>query len=552
MRLKIRLGWLLAIVLIWAPGCVFVPCDCDDERDAWIRDDRGFDPGVGYDLPARDTGAWPDAITDTGPWTDTMQPDVARDLPPGDIGDLGPCGPVPSAEPFLLEVYGLPNTDGFYSVGTVFGDAVVTRFGDVEGREVPAREVVLKMLDDDVELGVVWDLGPYVRAPVSVGQKVQVYARQDWPWWLDVVVVLWAADGTPLFFAQDAGYIEGWFDCGGIQPCPTYHQVPDECPAVDGGCGTIRYPPIFMWLYGGLASSEPPIPLRQGQTARNINGVRYLVNRASVYEDMQCADVPNEWVTAAAMAAHQSDAMGCACEATSDCASHEVCETRLGRCVPDLCSAANHKGTVFQAGAACDPFRGQSGIDPTPLKPCTQDADCDPGMTSICNLEMRMCGQDGSCNEHIGGVCQVDTCQIDDCDSRFCSSLQFMCVNCLADCDCAQDGPGAFCDMGNCRVCNSEKIALTQENGGNWDFYELCVTGASPEFIEQALHAIDNTVSCGISGVFAQCGEGQIACLGKGMYKTSEHGMLDDASWARICALSMRDDVLHVVGGHYL
>ena len=108
----------------------------------------------------------------------------------------------------------------------------------------------------------------------------------------------------------------------------------------------------------------------------------------------------------------------------------------------------------------------------------------------LCNLEMRLCDEGGSCDEHFGGACQSDVCQVVDCDARYCSPLQARCADCLADCDCAVEGAGMFCNDGDCRACEPGKIGLTQENGGAWEFYELCATGASAASLQAALRTI--------------------------------------------------------------
>ena len=399
-----------------------------------------------------------------------------------------------------------------------------------------------------------WRRGPSIRVPFSVGQTVRVYVRQHGPWWRDLAVVLWDQDGMPLFFAHDGAHLAGWFDCDDLTPCPTFQFQEDDCPAVAATCGTAFHVPVFQWLDGGLSSSEAPLPLKQGGTAVNINGVRYHVHHAYRQDQMDCVDYPNQWFAGAAVRTHLSDAMGCACEVSTDCARHEVCETQLGRCVPNLCTpeALALAGKVCPGGALCDPYTGQCGIDPEPVRSCARDLDCGAGTMSLCNIEMRVCDEEGVCDRRSGGICVPDSCQDVDCDTRFCSSLASLCMNCLADCDCDEEGAGMFCDAGACHACDPAKISLTQENGGNWEFYELCATGPSAAAVQAALRTLDATISCGVAGVFARCEEGQIACHGGGFQRISDHGMLDDASWGRLCDLSMRGDVHRIVGGHYL
>lgn len=560
---------LLTGFVLMMSGCAFETDDCSCARDLWAPDVHGGDPGQGYDLPGRDTGIRPDGAVDVRPWHD-LGPDgpgdtgpgpdagdVPSDVPgdaPGELPDPGACAVPAPTTPFYLEVSGLPGGVEYYPEGIVSGDAVVVAVGEVQGLHIPARQVRLRMLADDSEVGIVWNLGPEIRVPVTLGQSVKVYASQRAPWWRDLVVVLWDADGIPVFFAHDGAYLEPWFDCDGRVPCPTFHVQEDTCPAVATTCGTAFRVPVFTWLGGGLLSSEAPMPLKQGQTAVNYNGTRYWVHKAYQQDQMECVDYPDRWFAGAAVLAHRSDAMGCGCRVSSDCARHEVCEPVLGRCVPDRCTplALALAGTTCSADALCDPFTGQCNLDSSELEACRTALDCsDPG-TSLCHQELRACDSPEVCDRPIGGVCVHDACQVVDCDARYCSSLLERCANCLADCDCAGEGPGMFCDVKDCRACQPDKIALTQENGGAWEFYELCANGDSASVVQASLRAIDATISCGVSGVFARCDKGQIACQGTGMDRVSERGMLDDASWGRLCALSLRDDVTRVVGGHYL
>jgi hypothetical protein len=544
---------------------VFEPCDCPSTRDAWQRYDPGADPG-GYDLPGRDPGGWQDVPQDTGPWLDIGM-DGAVDVGPWDEGirpdpgpdaskdvpDAGECA-VPDPEgPFYLEVSGLPGDGDYWPDATVSGEAVVVALGDAVGTYVPAKALHLRMTADDAQLQILWNLGPDIRIPVSVGQTVRVYVRQVSPWWRDLAVVLWDANGVPLFFAHDGARLDGWFDCDGFVPCPTFHVEDDDCPAVESTCGTAFHVPIFMWLDGGLSSSEAPIALKQGGSAVNFNGVRYFVHHAYRQDQMGCVDYPGDWFAGAAVRAHFTDAMGCGCKVSTDCGRHEVCETRLGRCVPDRCTpeALGLAGKTCPAGGLCDPFTGTCLSDVPALVSCNRDLDCGGGF-GLCNLELRRCGEDGGCDERIGGVCVADVCEVVDCDARYCSPLQGRCADCLADCDCAGDSAGMFCNVGQCHACDPGRIGLTQENGGAWEFYELCATGPSSASVQVALRAIDPSITCGVSGVFAKCEGGQIACHGSGFDRVSPHGMLDDATWARLCDLSLRDDVTRIVGGHYL
>lgn len=542
------------LVLGGPAGCVFEPCDCPVTRDAWQRPDPGLDPG-GYELPGRDPGGGTDVAIDAGRPDDGIDTDPGHDLPQGDAPDAGECAvPEPSA-PFYLEVAGLSGNGEYWPDAEVSGEAVVEAMGEATGTYVPAHALHLRMSSDGSLLQILWNLGPDIRIPVSIGQSVQVYVNQRSPWWRDLAVALWDANGMPLFFAVDGAYLDGWFDCDGVVPCPTVHAAEDDCPAVEVFCGSRWEVPVYLWLDGGLSSSEAPIPLKRGGTATNFNGTRYYVHESHRYDRMDCVDLPTRWVSAAATAPHRSDAFGCGCAVTTDCARHEVCDTFAGRCVPDRCQplAQALAGAQCPAGGLCDPYTGRCGIDPKPLQECATDLECGGPGTGWCHREMRRCEEDGLCDGRVGGVCVPDPCAVVDCMQGYdCDPLLSLCVACRADCDCAGAGAGAFCDGTECTACAPGKIAFDQANGGRWEFYELCAVGTSPGTVQNALRQVDPTIACGVSGVFARCDEGQIACHGGGLARVSDHGALDDATWGLLCELSLRDDVVRIVGGHYL
>ena len=99
--------------------------------------------------------------------------------------------------------------------------------------------------------------------------------------------------------------------------------------------------------------------------------------------------------------------------------------------------------------------------------------------------------------------------------------------------------------------CDLEVIALTQGNPEQFEFYELCVdlTGAS----EAELQAIDATLYCGVSGIFAECKSGgELGCHGDLLYAAPGSKAISDAGWATLCALSAAEGVRVIAGGYWL
>jgi hypothetical protein len=538
----------LPLVITLGTGCLFDPHPDAGDGDAFEILDLGRDSGPRDMLPV-DTEPGDVGPMDL-PGADTPPSDV-----PGDSGGSDACEATALESPFLLEVTAFsfdpewPNTPEVVS-----GDAIVLSVGAVDVYGMPARQVMLRMTSDDQEFGIIWNLGLDVRIPVVPGQLVRVYARQAMPWWRDLVVILWDSQGIPLFVAHDAAGGTNWYDCDGLVPCPTIEMLDDDCPAFESTCGTAFHPPVLVLLDGGISSSEIPLGRRQGTNEMGVGGtVRYVVHHAYQQDDMQCVDYPDRWIAAAAVAPGRSDAMGCRCIGHGDCARHEVCETVLRRCVPDLCTpeALALAGRTCGEGRLCDSYTGKCDIDPVSLDSCRTDQDCNSGSLGLCHTAMRECDDTGQCHRPAGGRCIFDMCQVADCASAYCSSLLGRCTNCLSDCDCEGEGTGAFCDFPECRACAADKIAFTQENGPRWDFHELCARGTAEE-AEDALRQIDPGINCGMSGIFARCDDGYVACHGTELHRVSPFGMLDDESWGRLCSLSLLDEVVRIAGGHYL
>ena len=99
--------------------------------------------------------------------------------------------------------------------------------------------------------------------------------------------------------------------------------------------------------------------------------------------------------------------------------------------------------------------------------------------------------------------------------------------------------------------CDLEVIAFTQDNPEQFEFYELCVdlSGVS----EAELQAIDATLYCGVSGMFAGCKSGgELGCHGDLLYAAPGSKAISDVGWATLCGLSTLEGVRVIAGGYWL
>jgi hypothetical protein len=265
-------------------GCMF---DDATRSDPGGLSDIGADDGGGEDTP-------PDAVLDTG-----------TDPAPWDAPDsVEPCAAVPGPESVNFEVFGFP-TEGSdmppWGQGVLEGDGTLYA---IEQTRSGWRYVF--QLTGGKAVTVETNLPQDQSIPFAVGDAVHLYARQDLPWWRDVVLVLWAPSGAVRFLFQDAartGETAPWFDCGGgAWACPTIRMLADECPAVDGECGKRQYPPVELLAFGGVASSEIPVAHRQGFDGPSPTNsmIRYHVYEAYRIQPgtYQCADYPDSWIRA--------------------------------------------------------------------------------------------------------------------------------------------------------------------------------------------------------------------------------------------------------------
>lgn len=310
--------WMCALLLAVPPtGCLLDPGQGSDlsVRDARpevpVPDsgDRDVpfpeDPGVPPDLSGPDVGP-PDAPPPDGPtdrpWTDPNPLDPGPDL----LSDAtNPCQASPASFA-TLEVGGFPTEDSPmppWGQGVLDGDA---RLESVEETS-SGRRWVFRM-DAGNAVTVETDLPLDQSPPFRTGDRVHLWARQRVPWWRDLVLVLWDADGVPRFLWHDAADLneqESWFDCGGspaTRLCPTVRALADGCPAVEDTCGMRFLPPVELLAFGGVASSETPVTFKRGQQGFNPSNRAIFYRVLDAYRiDLStdpCADYPTEWIRA--------------------------------------------------------------------------------------------------------------------------------------------------------------------------------------------------------------------------------------------------------------
>jgi hypothetical protein len=189
------------------------------------------------------------------------------------------------------------NNPGGGEPKVVHGDAQVTYVGPPEtGMYSSGTQYTLHLTDGDFKLAV--RLPGDLAIPLAKGDHVRVYAEQVWPWWIDLVVVIWYQGAHPLFFGHAASQSKPWWDCGGEQVCPYAAFQPADCDPVEMTCGKGIHPPVFMMAQGGLSSSEPGVILHQGETADGGPGYTYGVATAYSISDYLCADYPTTWLGA--------------------------------------------------------------------------------------------------------------------------------------------------------------------------------------------------------------------------------------------------------------
>lgn len=519
-----------------------------DGQGADVAADAGQDGSTPGDVAPREDTTAPEDTTppadtvlpeDTVPPEDTILPedtieDLAADAPGEVSADVEadvppiPCDPAPVLSPFML--------GGQFPLVEDTADLVVSSTALVTAH-MPwccdaawEWETSFELTPSGETVTLLYALPGQAAIPVEVGDTVYLHVEQQQPWWQNRYIALWDAEGAVRFAlaSHDDAFTPG--TCGGYS-CPLITLDPSDCEAVDGTCGTVTYPPIrFAGAWGG-----EEVTVHQGEslvvetpgTQGRFSGVQGRRNIT-----MDCDDYPDAWLDA--LFVDSSVVSQCYCEASADCAADEVCETEAHRCVPNACL-----GTTCGEGEWCDPYTGQCSLPPpSPLPTCESTADCGvgPSCEMVCNTEL--------------GICQESICCLVDCMGS-CSGLLDTCYQCLSDCDCTG---GQVCSPSSLTCgdpCVEEEIGFTQENTPMYEFYELCVAADAGEQ-EAALQAIDDSLYCGVGGVFADCKSGETACHGDLDYADWQTKEISDAKWAELCALSQLDVVTKIAGGHWL
>jgi hypothetical protein len=108
-------------------------------------------------------------------------------------------------------------------------------------------------------------------------------------------------------------------------------------------------------------------------------------------------------------------------------------------------------------------------------------------------------------------------------------------------------------DAADMAPCDQAKLGpLSQENPQKFEFYEVCIPEGSDKAVEAALKAIDDTLYCGVLGVFAGCEAGEAGCHGDLSYAPPGSKVLSDGKWEQLCKLSQLERVMRMGGGHFV
>ena len=178
-----------------------------------------------------------------------------------------------------------------------------------------------------------------------------------------------------------------------------------------------------------------------------------------------------------------------------------------------------------------------------PLEPqdelCVRHDDCGPG--NYCEKALGDCDGEGRC------VVQPLPCVIG------LWAPQCGCDGVTYGNPCEASGAGVnVAHSGECADgCDTSKLRLTQANPEMYEFYELCVPA---ELSDPAagLRIVDPTLYCGVAGVFVGCDRAsEVGCHGELTYVPGSR-RISDTKWAQLCALSLRDEVSRIGGGHFV
>ncbi len=207
-----------------------------------------------------------------------------------------PCDPLPELAPFQLWAVFPGDGEGMGGADTVSGDAEILGIDEPEPDVGTGGRQITFQLADSTVLKVQIELPAGLFPPLAVGQQVRLFAERHWPWWTDLVVVVWPTyGGWPLFFAQAAAQSSPWYDCDGTTYCPTATFLPSACEPFEMTCGLGVQPPVQLLAAGQITATEWGAVLRQGETTDGYPGYTYGVARAYELTDYQCADYPTPW-----------------------------------------------------------------------------------------------------------------------------------------------------------------------------------------------------------------------------------------------------------------
>lgn len=518
--------FLFATALLCAAALALGACDSaagGDTTDTW-RADTGWDGGALPDVALPDAGdlvGTPDAqVPDAADlW---RPPDAAPDIPTDT--SIVPCTPAPTLPFFFaLEVDGTPwgGYEGFdcYPGCSLDGAAWVVERSEPTADPDAERSVLLRF-DDEVatELLISYRFPGAWEIPLAVGERVDVAAWMESPWWINQSLRL-SYYGTDLLFDFYSGTWSG-------------NLVEVSCGPWQDDCGLVEYGSASFTL----GPDGPSIVLGSGEMAAIVTEdgrYRAMMGRARRQVQMDCVDYPETWISHAVLGnQHRSQ---CRCAADADCARGDACDPVLERCVPALCQIED-----CDPGHYCDPF--YSGCHEPPAGVaylCETDADC-----------LAQAGEGYLCNPG-NGFCQVDDCAYADCQpGAVCSPFLHRCLECRHDCDC----PGGLCDRERevCVTgCDASKLGLTPDNPQRYEYYVVCIPEAAADPTPE-LQAIDPTIQCNAEGAHPACrGLSATSCMGDLEFEHPSR-RIPDAKWDQLCQLSQVPWVVRIVGGYWL
>ena len=490
------------------------------DSDAKGPVDLSLDEG-GTDLLVDFTSDSPETILDV------VLPDGGDDLDrPDSAGDadvlVSSCSSVTGLSPFVMEIV-FPGTqpnrwDGGGDPQSHSGLVYVFANEAVPESSYYSRVLELSSADGSGSFYVQYGFPKDYRIPVEPGETLMADIVAYNPWWSENYLFLRDQSGALRFF--------GYSGAGGSMPsscyqgadCITVEQQPNHCSPVEGECGMETYPPL-AFLEGGEMFG-PLVEMGTMPTQEEVGVHRRFIGAFSrITTDMQCVDYPDRWIAAAIFG--NQEWSQCHCDSQVDCALDEVCETEVGRCVPNLCIGISCAG-----GETCDPYKGCIPDDSVWDMTCETSDDCltDSECSAVCNPLMQVC---------VPNQCCLDGCY------PGCSPLASLCFECLNDCMCGADQPVCLKGSRQCSECDSEKLV-----GGDSPYFVgpgssalICIPEGEPG-LEALLAHIHPDVECMMSGVENGCSaQGLRACFFDGQ------ALLPEEAFDLLCQISRIDGV---------